>query len=223
MGCAGGKENIIIRIDIFSCAQTIKTRSPMRALVLASLLVWWCAAIEVDFNDTIEAPAGFTPTSLLGNEAGFQELLDVCAASPSCAEHTGQSVTQNLEVFIHIIQVTKPFLSEPPFVESGCVDFVFNHTLEEVCDEITQLRIENALLKSNLPCGLNERLRLTGDNDTLKCEPLPGRAQTDNIDISSVAIFVLVAAFLLLVIVVVKKAYVMWVHSNARVEEAARK
>jgi hypothetical protein len=190
--------------------------------VIAVFLLSIGEAIEVDFNDTIEEPAGFTPTSLLANEEGFQDLLDVCLESPSCAEHTGQSVTQNLEVFIHIIQVTKPFLSDPPFVESGCVDFVFNRTLEEVCNEITRLRIENALLKSNLPCGLNERLRISGeDNDTLKCEPLPGRAQTDNIDISSIAIFVLVAAFLLLVIVVAKKAYVMWLHSNAQVVAAS--
>lgn len=192
----------------------------MKEFFLLFVIGVW--SIEVDFNDTIEEPLGFTPTSLLGNEEGYQTLLDICLESPSCAEHTGQSVTQNLEVFIHIIQVTKPFLSDPPYVESGCVDFVFNQTLEEVCNEITRLRIENALLKSNLPCGLNERLRLGGeDNNTLKCEPLPGRAQKDNIDISSLAIFVLVAAFLLLIIVVAKKAYVMWVHSNAKVVAAS--
>jgi hypothetical protein len=189
-------------------------------LVLATLGTT-TKGIEVDFNETIEAPAGFIPTSLLANPDGFQELLDICVASPSCAEHTGQSVTQNLETFIHIIQVTSPFLSDPPYVESGCVDFVFNQTLQEVCDEITRLRIENALLKSNLPCGLNERLRLSGDlNDTLQCEPLPGRAQTDNIDISSIAIFVLVAAFVLMIVVVVKKAYLMWIHSRSKVAAA---
>ena len=176
------------------------------------------SGIEVDFNETIEAPVGFMPTALLGDKNAYQQLLDICAADPSCAEATGQSVTQNLDTFIHIIQITSPFEGDPTSLESACIDFVFNRTLDQVCDKMTQLLIENAFLKSHFVCGLNERPRLHGDmNETIKCEPLPGRGQVDNVNISAVAIFVLVAAFLLLVIVVVKKAYIMWAHSRSRV------
>jgi hypothetical protein len=190
-------------------------------VVFLALLCKYVKAVEVDFNDTIEAPAGFVPTSLLGNKTAFQQMLDICVADSSCAELTGQSVTQDLDTFIHIIQLVSPFVSDPPDLESACVDFVFDKTLDQVCDKMTQLLIENAFLKSNFVCGLNERPRLDGEmNDTIKCDPLPGRAQADNVNISTVAIFVLLAAFVLLTVVVLKKAYIMWTHSETKVARA---
>jgi hypothetical protein len=194
---------------------------PYRGFLLVILGITLCACIEVDFNETIEAPGGFVPTPLLGDKDAFQQLLDICVADSSCAEAMGQSLTQNLDTFIHLVQLTSPFESDPHSLESACVDFVFNRTLDQVCDKMTQLLIENAFLKSHFVCGLNERPRLHGDmNETIKCEPLPGRAQVDNVNISAVAIFVLVAALVLLIVVVVKKAYIMWTHSRTKVVSA---
>lgn len=177
-----------------------------------------CVSIPLEFNDTIDEPIGFVPTPLLGNRSAFQDLLEICIMDPSCAEITGQALTQNLDTFIHIIQLTSPFETDPPELESGCIDFVFSKTLEEVCNKMTQLVIENAFLKSHFVCGINERPRLHPElNNTIKCEPLPGRSNIDNFNISAVAIFVLVAAFILLLIVVIKKAYILWTHSNTKV------
>jgi hypothetical protein len=192
--------------------------------ILVVSLVTSCWSVEVDFNETIEEPAGFVPTPLLGDKTAFQLLLDICAADPSCAEITGQSVTQNLDTFIHIIQLTSPFESDPPVLESACVDCVFNKTLQEICDKITQLLIENAFLKSHFVCGLNERPRLSGGmNETIKCEPLPGRAQVDNVNISALAIFVLILALILLALVAAKKTYIAWTHSRTKVVKAHEK
>jgi hypothetical protein len=192
------------------------------SLSSSSLYIKNVSCVEVLLNETIDEPPGFTPTLLEGNLTAWQELLDVCLNDTSCAEIYGQSVTESLQTFIHLVIIVGGLKSDPLVLQDALQESIYGKTLQEIANTITVLQLEVAMLKSNMVCGINEKPRLSkGNIGTIECQPLPGRRQSDTTNITALSIFIIVAAFIVLCIVVIQGAYNVWTRSRMSVKKSS--
>ena len=63
----------------------------------------------------------FTPTAILGNPTALQDLLDWCVTDTRCEEYYGQVITEKLDLFDTLFQVTTHSYSGTLYLESPLV------------------------------------------------------------------------------------------------------
>ena len=169
------------------------------------LILGWARGVEVETNETIDAPGDFTPTLAEGNATVFQSWLELCQSDPTCAAAYDLEETQDLESFIHLIQVVDPFPGDPVFLENALVYEIYGKTPEQIEDTILVLQMVVNMLNSTIVCGVNEKHKI--EDGTVTCEPLPGRSPSDR-NVEDVILKILIAAgSVLLLVYVIKTGY----------------
>jgi hypothetical protein len=185
--------------------------------VVLFLAVHSCGGTIILFNETIEEPIGFNCTPLLGNPSVYQEWLDWCVADEACAEDYGQSKTQDLSTFIHLVQIAKPFGKSPSVLclESALIEKIWGMFLEEIMQDITVDELKLSISKSGVVCGLNEIIRFNNETNTTKCIPKPASTPTDSGTVTGILIFILVATVILLIMGISYELYTIMIKSSS--------
>ncbi len=174
-------------------------------VLISATAVWKARGVEVDINETIEAPFGFIPTLAVGNDDAFQFFLDLCKTDSECSELYGVSVTTSFSQFVHLITLVDPFTGSPVYQENARVHDIYGKTLQEIENNIMIDQMKLGMLRSQFVCGINEKPKIK--NGTVRCDPLPGRSPSDR-NLEDIIIFVLISAgSVLLFVYVAKTAY----------------
>jgi hypothetical protein len=187
------------------------------SLSLFLLLAQTVGGVVVLFNETIDEPPGFTCTPLLGNPSGYQQWLDWCKTDVTCAEDYGQEKTEDLNTFIHLVQLAKPFGKHPSVlcVESALIEKIWDRFLDEIMGNETIHELKLSISKSGVVCGLNEIIRFDNMTNATKCIPKPASTPTDSGTVTGILIFILVASVLLLIVAMAYELYKIMIKTSS--------
>lgn len=131
-------------------------------------------AVLVNTSDPIMCGNLGLHIPLQGNTAAIQMILDICLASPRCANLYSQSNGAKSDLFTFLFETTTLFQT-PIFFDSPINEFVcnYNATLEELNAVFWLLRLELDLFSAGRDCGIGEDHFFNEETQQVNCRACP--------------------------------------------------